>query len=59
MVVKRVYATKCCSWEKVCQKGHTSHEVMDTRHTTEISIAKSSSCHAGVTSPKTKKILER
>ena len=39
-------------------KGHTSHEVIDTRNTNEVNIAKSSSHYVGVTSPKTKQILE-
>ena len=45
--------------EKVCRKSHTRHEVMDTRHTIEVNVAKSSSFYACVTSPKMKQILER
>ena len=36
----------------------TSHEAMDTRHTTEVKITESNSCYAAVTSPKTKQILK-
>ena len=53
-----VYATKWSSWEKICRRSHTSHEAMDTRHTTEVKITESNSCYAGVTSPKTKQILK-
>ena len=41
--------------EKVCRRSHTSHEVMDTRHTTEVNITKSSSCYTGIASPKPSK----
>ena len=49
------YANKCGSWEKICRRSHTSHEVMDTRHTTEVNITKSSSCYTGIASPKPSK----
>ena len=42
---------------KYLSRSHMSYEVMDTRHTIEVNIVKSSSCYAGVTSPKTKQIL--
>ena len=49
-----MYICKRNSWQKACRKSHTSHEVMDTRHTTEVNLTKISARYADVTSPKSK-----
>ena len=38
------YTTWWCSWKKICQKGHSANENMDTGQATGVNIADNSEC---------------